>query len=103
VVAAEADLAVDPFSHADLTPRARVPSLVWWHDGPIRKAEAGAALSYVTNQVRGADKGFLNLLTAQRIGVTVAFGDILYLHPNRITVTEGATGALRTVGVKSSF
>jgi len=86
VVAAEADLAVDPYSDADLTPSARVPSLVWWHDGPIRKAEAGAALSYATNQGRGADKGFLNLLTAQRI-----------------TVTEGATGALRTVGVKSSF
>jgi iron complex outermembrane recepter protein len=73
--------------------RTYMPTLTWRHDGPIWKAEAGAGMSYATNHVRGVDKGFFNVQTAQRTGVTVSFDDIFYLRPNRITVTDGVTGA----------
>ncbi|MDO8540077.1 MAG: carboxypeptidase regulatory-like domain-containing protein [Opitutaceae bacterium] len=73
--------------------RTYMPSLVWRHDGPVWKGEAGLGLSYATNHVRGVDKGFFNLLTAQRTGVTVSFDGILPLRPAAITVTDGASGA----------
>ncbi|NUN52752.1 MAG: FHA domain-containing protein, partial [Planctomycetaceae bacterium] len=86
-------LAINNENGSDRLNRTYMPSLVWRHDGAVWKAEAGAALSYATNHVRGADKGFFNLIAAQRTGVTIAFDDIFYLRPNRITVTDGATGA----------
>ena len=73
--------------------RTYMPSLVWRHEGPVWKAEAGAALSYATNHIRGVDKGFFNLSSAQRTGVTVSFDDIFYLRPRSVTVTDGITGA----------
>jgi TonB-dependent receptor len=73
--------------------RTYMPSLVWRHDGPVWKGEAGLGMSYATNHVRGVDKGFFNLLTAQRTGVTVSFSDITPLRPGAITVTDGTTGA----------
>jgi TonB-dependent receptor len=72
--------------------RTYMPSLVWRHDGPLWKGEAGAGLSYATNHVRGVDKGFFNLLTAQRTGVTVSFADISPLRPGILSVTDGVTG-----------
>ncbi len=86
-------LAITTENGTDRLNRTYMPSLVWRHDGPLWNAEAGASLSYATNHVRGVDKGFFNLLTAQRTGVTVAFDDIFYLRPNTITVTDGPTGA----------
>lgn len=73
--------------------RTYTPTLTWRHEGPVWKAEAGAAMSYATNHVRGVDKGFFNLLTAQRTGVTVSFDEVNYLRPGRITVSDGTTGA----------
>ena len=86
-------LVINNENGSDRLNRTYLPSLVWRHDGPVWKAEAGAGLSYATNHVRGPDKGFFNLLTAQRTGVTIAFDDIFYLRPNVITVTDGTTGA----------
>ncbi len=69
-----------------------MPSVVWRHDGPIWKAEGGAALSRAQNQQRNLKPGFFATTTARRTGVTVAFDDIFYLRPREITVTD-ATGA----------
>jgi iron complex outermembrane recepter protein len=73
--------------------RTWMPTLTWRHEGPVWKAESGAGLSFATNHVRGVDKGFFNIESAQRTGVTVAFDDIFYLRPGRITVADGVTGA----------
>jgi len=66
------------------------PSLVWRHDGPIWKMEAGVGLSLARNTFRAVDKGYFSNSTAQRSGVTIAFADIFYLRPNTITVTDTA-------------
>ena len=70
-----------------------MPTLVWRHDGPIWKAEAGAGLSRSRNRNRGLADGLFSTTAARRTGVTVSFDDIFYLRPGRITVTNGATGA----------
>jgi iron complex outermembrane receptor protein len=80
-------------SGADRLNRTHMPTLVWRHDGPIWKAEAGLGYSRATNAIRGGAKGFVNVLTSRRTGVTVAFDDIVYLRPGAVTVTDGATGA----------
>jgi iron complex outermembrane recepter protein len=86
-------LAMNTENGTDRLNRTYMPTLTWRHEGPIWKAEAGAALSFATNHVRGGEKGFFNVQAAQRTGLTVSFDDIFYLRPNRITVTD-ATGAL---------
>jgi TonB-dependent receptor len=70
-----------------------MPTLRWRHDGPVWKAEAG--LGYSRARYGGGDleRGYFSNATARRTGVTVAFDDIFYLRPNRISVTDGATGA----------
>ncbi len=68
------------------------PSLVWRHNGPIWKMEAGAGFSRASLHTRNVDKGFFGASQARRTGVRVAFDDIFYLRPNTITVT-GADGA----------
>ncbi len=73
--------------------RTYMPTLTWRHDGSVWKAEAGTGMSFATNHVRGGDKGFFNVESAQRTNVTIALDDIFYLRPNRITVTDGTTGA----------
>ncbi len=70
-----------------------VGSLIYRHSGPIWKAETGAGYSRSSLHIRDIDKGTFNAVTARRTGVTVAFDDIYYLQPGRITVTDGATGA----------
>ena len=66
-----------------------MPTLRYFHDGPIWKAEAGAGLSHASNHYRDVDKGYFNGASARRTGVTVRFSDIFYLRPGRIEVTEG--------------
>ena len=66
------------------------PSLVWRHDGPVWRMEAGAGVSLANNTFRAVDKGYFSNSTAQRSGATIAFDDIFYLRPNRITVTDAA-------------
>jgi iron complex outermembrane receptor protein len=65
-----------------------MPTLVWRHDGPVWKSEVGAGYSHSTNVFSDIDKGFYNIATARRTGVTVSFDDIFYLRPRRITVTD---------------
>ncbi|MBL9190454.1 MAG: carboxypeptidase regulatory-like domain-containing protein [Opitutaceae bacterium] len=69
------------------------PTLVWRHDGPLWKAEAGAALSRARNRTTNLQEGFMQLTTSRRTGVTVSFADNFYLRPGSIIVTDGATGA----------
>ncbi len=69
------------------------PSIVYRHDGPLWKTEAGAGWSLSTSEIRDQGKGFFNSVTATRTNVTVAFDDIFYLRPRGITVTDGTTGA----------
>ncbi len=69
-----------------------MPTLVWRHDGPIWKAEAGTGLSRGYTRFHEMSQGFFGTTALQRTGVTVAFDEITVLRPNRITVTDGATG-----------
>ncbi len=69
------------------------PSLIYRHDGPIWKLEAGAGLSSSENNIRDQGKGFFNTVTATRTNVSISFDDIFYLRPDTITVTDGLTGA----------
>jgi len=69
-----------------------MPSMVWRHDGPIWKMDAGAALSRAQNRQRNLKPGFFATTTSRRTGLTVSFDDIFYLRPNVITVTD-AVGA----------
>jgi iron complex outermembrane recepter protein len=67
-----------------------MPSLVWRHDGPIWKGEAGASFSRAQNRQRNIEGGFFATTTARRTGVTVSFDDIFYLRPRVINVTDAA-------------
>ncbi|MDP3068940.1 MAG: TonB-dependent receptor [Opitutaceae bacterium] len=69
-----------------------MPSLVWRHNGPIWRADVGFAHSKSSNHYRDIDKGYFNSSTTQRTGVTIAFSEIFYLRPGKISVTDGATG-----------
>jgi TonB-dependent receptor len=66
-----------------------MPTLRFFHDGPIWKVDAGAGYSHASNHYRDIDKGYFNGASARRTGVTVRFRDIFYLRPGRIEVTEG--------------
>ncbi len=68
-------------------------SLTYRHNGALWKAEAGLGYSYAGQHNRDVARGILRNSVAQRTNVTIAFDDIFYLRPNRITVTDGATGA----------
>jgi TonB-dependent receptor len=70
-----------------------MPTLRWRHDGPIWKAEAGVGYSRARYNGGDLGRGYFANSSARRTGVTVAFDDIFYLRPNRISVTDGATGA----------
>jgi iron complex outermembrane recepter protein len=68
-----------------------MPTLVWRHNGPIWKADVGAAYSHSTNHYRDIDKGYFNSSAAQRTNVTISFREIFYLRPGVITVSDGTT------------
>ncbi len=69
-------------------------SLVWRHNGPIWKAEAGAGYSGAGLHIRDVDKGWFGATQARRTGVVVSFDDIFYLRPNKISVTDAAGNAI---------
>ena len=73
--------------------RTYMPTFVWRHDGPVWKADLGLGVSQQSDYNRDTDQGYFRNVTSQRTGVTVAFDDIFYLRPNRITVSDGVTGA----------
>ena len=77
-------------TYRDRTNSTLSPSLVWRHDGPVWKLESGIGYSRGRNTFRAIDKGYFSDSVAQRSGVTIAFDDIFYLRPNRITVTDAA-------------
>jgi TonB-dependent receptor len=68
-------------------------TLTYRHNGAIWKAEAGAGYSYAGQRNRDVARGILRNSVAQRTNVTINFDEIFYLRPNRITVTDGTTGA----------
>lgn len=68
--------------------RTYTPSLRWLHDGPIWKSDAGMAYGSSRIDYQDIDKGRFNGVTIQRNNVTLAFDDIFYLRPGRITVTD---------------
>ena len=70
-----------------------MPSLVWRHDGPVWRADAGAALSRSRNRTRNVEGGLFATTTSRRTGLTVSFEDVGYYRPRTVTVTDGATGA----------
>ncbi|WP_414661729.1 TonB-dependent receptor [Horticoccus sp. 23ND18S-11] len=70
-----------------------MPTLRWRHDGPVWKTEAGVGYSRARYNGGDLERGYFQSTAARRTGVTVAFDNIFYLRPNRITVTDGATGA----------
>jgi iron complex outermembrane recepter protein len=74
--------------------RTFMPTFVWRHDGPIWKADLGLGHSQQSDYNRDMDQGYFRVVTSQRAGVTMAFDDIFYLRPRRITVTDTATGAV---------
>ena len=65
------------------------PTLVWRHDGPTWKIDAGAGWSRASLHTRNVDKGYFGASLARRTGVVVSFADIFYLRPNTITVKDG--------------
>jgi len=70
-----------------------MPTLRWWHDGPVWKSESGLGYARERLHFRSTDKGFFNQVVSTRQNVTVAYDDIFYLRPGTITVTDGTTGA----------
>ncbi len=70
-----------------------MPTLVYRHDGPVWKAEAGAGYSHSRDHTQSGDRGWFALTTSRRTGVTIAFEDITPVRPGRITVTDGTTNA----------
>ena len=66
-----------------------MPTVRFYHDGPIWKSEAGAGLSHASNHYRDVDKGYFNSAASRRTNVTVSFSEIFYLRPGKISVTEG--------------
>jgi len=70
------------------------PSLVWRHNGPVWRSEAGIGLSSASLHVRSIDKGFFHASQASRTGVTVSFADIFYLRPGTITVADPGGAAV---------
>lgn len=73
--------------------RTYMPTVVWRHDGPVWKGDLGFGHSQQSDYNRDTDQGYFRVVTAQRTRVTIDFADIFYLRPNRITVTDGVTGA----------
>ena len=69
------------------------PSLTYRHDGPVWKVEAAGGISKSGRFNQNMDNGAFSAVTAQRTNVSIAYDDIFYLRPGRITVTDGATGA----------
>ncbi len=72
--------------------RTSMPSIVWRHDGPVWRADAGLAVSLSANANRDIDKGLFNNSTGFRRGLTIGFEGMLEDRPERITVLD-ASGA----------
>ena len=83
--------------------RTRMPTIVWRHDGPVWKADAGLGYSLQDDGNPDTEQGYFRNVTMQRSNVTIAFKDMFYLRPREITVRDGPTGALVDPYVLSSY
>ena len=71
-----------------------MPTLRYWHDGPVWKAESGLGYSAERLHFRSTDLGYFNQVVSVMRGVTVSYDDIFYLRPGRITVTDAEGDAV---------
>lgn len=71
-----------------------MPTLRYSHNGPLWKVEVGAGLSHSERLRRDLDDGFFANVIANRPNVSIAFDDISYDGPGRITVRDAVSGAL---------
>ena len=89
-------ITIDNNSDIDRIGKSYMPSLRYWHAGPIWKADVGLAYSYsdnfITNQAPHT-AGYFSIATATRTGVTVRFDGISEVTPDKFTVTDGISGA----------
>jgi iron complex outermembrane receptor protein len=70
-----------------------MPSVLWRHDGPVWKNEAGFAYSHSSNRSRNGGPGvgeYFGGNNTTRTGVTIGFADIASLGPRSITVADAA-------------
>ena len=74
--------------------RTYMPTFVWRHEGPVWKGDLGLGLSQQSDYNRDIDQGFFRIVAMQRTNLNIAFDDIFYLRPRRITVTDATTGAV---------
>ena len=74
--------------------RTHTPTLVWRHQGPTWKGDVGLGYSTSTNRNRDIDKGLFFSTTGFRRNLTIAFDGMQDVRPDRITVTDNATGAV---------
>ena len=89
-------ITIDNNSDIDRIGKSYMPSLLYWHNGPIWKADVGLAYSYsdnfITNQVPNT-AGYFSIASATRTGVTLRFDGISDVTPDKFIVTDGPTGA----------
>ncbi len=89
-------ITIDNNSDIDRIGKSYMPSLRYWHTGPIWKADVGLAYSYsdnfITNQAPDT-AGYFSIATATRTGVTLRFDGISEVTPDKFTVTDGINGA----------
>ncbi len=78
-----------------------MPSIVWRHDGPGWKYDAGFGYSRAANRNRNTESGFFDTTTSRRTGVTVSYSDLFYLRPNVITVTDAAGAPVNPYALSS--
>ncbi|MDP3071945.1 MAG: TonB-dependent receptor [Opitutaceae bacterium] len=71
-----------------------MPGINYWHKGPVWTAEAGAGFSDSLRWTTDIQNSHWGTALARRQNVTVSFDDITALGPRRLTVTDGATGAV---------
>ena len=74
-----------------------MPTLFWYHRGPVWKFEAAGGFSSNVNNHIDVQVGRFFNATARRTGLTMAFDDIQPDYPgrpNRITITDSATGTV---------
>jgi len=69
-----------------------MPTVTYRHYGPIWNIEAGLGHSQSARYRKDLSRGYFFRSQASRRNVTVSFDDISYLHPGRITVTDGSAG-----------
>jgi iron complex outermembrane recepter protein len=79
------------------------PSFIWRHDGRLWKTELGLAHSHSENRSRNdGDVGnYFGGTNATRTGLNVAFEDVGYYGPNKVTVTDTLGAAVDPYSVNS--